>query len=161
MKNLIVFASKHGCAEKCAAQLGGRLQGETRVVNIKDAGAENPAGYDAVIIGGSIHAGRIQKPIREFAARNLGLLKTKRLGLFLCCMEEGDKAETQFAGAFPEELIKAAVAKGLFGGAFDFERMNWLEKKIIAKISGVKASVSKIKDENVDAFARAMNGTAS
>ena len=161
MKNLIVYASKHGCAEKCAAQLGSRLQGETRVVNIKDAAAENPAGYDAVVIGGSIHAGRIQKTVQRFAAQHIGLLNTKRVGLFLCCMEEGDKAETQFAGAFPEDLITTAVAKGLFGGAFDFERMNWLEKKIIARISGVKASVSKIKDENIEAFARAMNGTAS
>ena len=70
MKTLILYATRHGCAEKCATKLGG-----------------------------SIHAGKIQKGVKDFCAKNLEVLKGKRLGLYLCCMEEGPKAEAQFAAA--------------------------------------------------------------
>jgi hypothetical protein len=38
--------------------------------------------------------------------------------------------------------------------------MNWLEKAMIKKIAKVTASVSKIDEENIAAFARALNGPA-
>jgi menaquinone-dependent protoporphyrinogen oxidase len=158
MKTLILYATRHGCAEKCAAKLGAALQGEVKTANFKDAGAIGLADYEAVVIGGSIHAGKIQKGVKDFCAKNLEVLKSKRLGLFLCCMEEGPKAEQQFAGAFPKELADAAAARGLFGGEFDFDRMNWLEKAIIKKVSKIDASVSKIKEQAILDFASALNG---
>jgi menaquinone-dependent protoporphyrinogen oxidase len=99
--------------------------------------------------------------VKDYCAKNLEVLKNKRLGLFLCCMEEGPKAEVQFAGAFPEVLIGAATTKSLFGGEFDFDRMNWLEKAIIKKISKIDASVSKIKEQAILDFAAALNGPAA
>ena len=51
------------------------------------------AAYGAVVVGGSVHAGKIQKSVRAFCDRNLETLKGKRRGLFLCRMEEGEKAE--------------------------------------------------------------------
>jgi menaquinone-dependent protoporphyrinogen oxidase len=158
MRTLILYATRHGCAKKCAAKLGVALQGEVKTANLKDAGAIGLADYEAVVIGGSIHAGKVQKSVKVFCAKNLEVLKSKRLGLFLCCMEEGPKAEEQFAGAFPKELVDAAVARGLFGGEFDFDRMNWLEKAIIKKISKIDASVSKIKEQAILDFASALNG---
>jgi menaquinone-dependent protoporphyrinogen oxidase len=161
MKTLILYATRHGCAEKCAAKLGAALQGEVKTVNFKDAGAIGLADYEAVVIGGSIHAGKVQKGVKDFCAKNLEVLKSKRLGLFLCCMEEGPKAEEQFAGAFPKELVDAASARGLFGGEFDFDRMNWLEKAIIKKVSKIDASVSKIKEQAILDFAAVLNGLES
>lgn len=158
MKTLILYATRHGCAEKCAAKLGAALQGEVKIANFKDAGAIDLADYEAVVIGGSIHAGKIQKGVKNFYAKNLEVLKSKRLGLFLCCMEEGPKAEEQFAGAFPEVLVRAATAKGFFGGELDFDRMNWLEKAIIKKVSKIDASVSKIKEQTILDFATVLNG---
>jgi len=158
MKTVVLYASRHGSAGKCAAKIAGKSAGETTVLNLKNAGPIDLADYDAVIIGGSIRAGRIQKNVKRFCEKNLKALKGKRLGLFLCCMAEGAKAEEQFAQAFPGELIAAAAAKGLFGGEFDFDKMNWLEKAVIKKISGVTASVSKLKDEAIDSFVRAMSG---
>jgi menaquinone-dependent protoporphyrinogen oxidase len=161
MKTLILYATRHGCAEKCAAKLGAALHGEVKTAHLKDAGAIDLSDYETVVIGGSIHAGKIQKVVKSFCAKNLEALKNKRLGLFLCCMEEGPKAEEQFAGAFPEVLIGAATAKGLFGGEFDFDRMNWLEKAIIKKISKIEASVSKIKEQAILDFAAVLSGPAA
>lgn len=65
------------------------------------------------------------------------------------------------ADAFPEVLIGAAAAKDLFGGAFDLDRMNWLQKATIKKISKIDASVSKIKEKAILDFASALNGPAA
>jgi menaquinone-dependent protoporphyrinogen oxidase len=115
-KTLIVYATKHGCAEKCAGKLGAALFGEVTTLNAKNARKIDLADYGSIAVGGSIHAGRVQRSVRDFCARNLKVLEGKRLGLFLCHMEEGQKAAEQFVAAFPKELVVVATAKGLFGG---------------------------------------------
>ena len=154
---LIIYASRHGCAEKCARDLAGRLRGSVETIALGKGKPGNLAAYDTVVVGGSIRAGKIQKSVRAFCDRNLETLKGKRFGLFLCCMEEGEKADRQFADAFPAELIARATAKGLFGGEFDFKKMGWLERAIVRKVAKIDASVSKIKSEAVAVFAAAMN----
>lgn len=156
MKTLIVYASRHGAAEKCARLLAERLGGNVDVFDLKKAGPVDPSGYESVVVGGSIHAGKVQSRVKKFCESRAETLLKKRLGLFICCMEEGDKAWKQFHDAFPARLVDHAAARGLFGGAFDFERMNWLEKTIIGKIAGVKESVCKINDPAVDEFAEKM-----
>jgi menaquinone-dependent protoporphyrinogen oxidase len=160
-RTLIVYATKHGCAEQCAGKLGAALSGEVTTLNIKDARKIDLSAYDVVAVGGSIHAGKVQGSVRDFCAKNLEVLKAKRLGLFICHMEKGAKADEEFAAAFPKELIDAATAKGLFGGAFDFDRMNWLGKAMIKKIAKITSSVSKIDEGNIAAFARALDGPAA
>jgi len=80
-------------------------------------------------------------------------LKQKTLGLFLCCMEKGKKAQEQFDAAFSKGLRAHAAAQGLFGGEFDFSRMNFLERKIVKKVAGVEGSVSRISEEAIELFA--------
>ena len=45
-----------------------------------------------------------------------------------------------------------AAAKGLFGGAFNFERMNWVERTITKKIAKMDRSVSKINEDEISRF---------
>ena len=152
MNTIILYDSMHGCAEKCAEQLKGKLKGNADIFHIKKDKIPDLSAYDAVVIGGSIHAGRVQGSIKKFTAQNSALLQSKTLGLYICCMDE-KKAEEQFAAAFPEDLRNHAKAKGLFGGAFDFTRMNFLHKAIIKQIAGITESVEKINTEAVDKFA--------
>ncbi|MCK9559341.1 MAG: flavodoxin domain-containing protein [Candidatus Marinimicrobia bacterium] len=159
MKTLIVYATQHGCTEKCAENLARQLAGEVRIVDLKKVKKPALDQFEIVIIGGSIHAGRIQKKVRKFCIDNRVRLMSKRLGLFLCCMEEGEKALEQFDQVFPDDLRAHAVARGLFGGAFDFSRMNWIEKAIIKKISKIEDSVSKIKEDEITRFAKIFTTT--
>lgn len=161
METLIIYATKHGSAEKCAALLADGLAPEVTVLNIKAKASRNPEfkRFQNVIIGGSIHAGLLQKSVKEFMKNHSSVLKQKKLGLFLCHMEEGDKAHKQFEENFPEDLRSHAVAEGLFGGAFDFERMNFLEKAIVKKVSGVEKSVFRIDKEAVRAFITRFSGS--
>lgn len=77
----------------------------------------------------------------------------KTLGLFLCCLFEGDVALKQFEDAFPENLRNKAIAHGLFGGELDFSKMNIIEKAIVKKVANVDDSVSKINYSNIKGFA--------
>ena len=156
MKTAIVYATTHGCTETCAQKLATRLSGDTDRFNLKEKPQISLANYDRVLIGGSIHAGRIQGSVRRFVSGNLPVLMQKRIGLFICCMEKGEKAKQQFDQVFPAELRSHASAKDLFGGGFDFERMNFLQRALIKKIAKVDQSVNNIDEQAINRFAENM-----
>lgn len=67
-------------------------------------------------------------------------------------MEEDETAQKQFNTAFPEELRAHATAHGLLGGAFDFQKMNFVERKLITKIAGITSSTSRISEKAITRF---------
>lgn len=156
MKTAIIYATKHGCTDKCAHTLANELETNTDLVNIETAQNVDITNYETVIIGGSIHAGMINKKIKSFINKNENILLKKNLGLFLCCMYEGDKALNQFENAFPKTIRNKAMAHGLFGGEFDFDKMNFIEKTIVKKVANVEKSVSRINYANIKSFAQKM-----
>ena len=166
MKTLIVYGSKHGATEKCSKALKNKLQGEVVIANIKKDIIPDINSFDNVVIGGSIYAGRIQKEIREFCFKNVNTLKNKKIGIFVCCMSEGEKAISQLNDSIPNELMLLAIAKEHFGGGFTFSKMNFFEKFIIKMVSkkeknGAKANMNKdilnIHEDNINRFAQLMN----
>lgn len=154
MNTAIVYMTKHGCTEKAAQILREKLRSDVAAVNLKNAGEPDLAGYDTIIIGGSIHAGKIQGQITKFIEKQWDELLTKRLGLYLCCMFEGETAQKQFEEAYPLELRDHAYATGLFGGEFDFSKMNFFERKIVKKVANIEESVSRLDSGAIGEFAR-------
>lgn len=159
MKTLIAYSTTHGCTEKTALKIKEFLKEATILVNLKEN--LNPAleDFERVIIGGSIHAGQIQKRVKIFCQTNIEELKSKELGLFICCMEEGETAQKQLLTVFPDELHEIAKASAYLGGEFDFERMNFLQKLIVKKIAHVEQSTSKVNDISIRKFSRQMTIT--
>ena len=155
MSTLIVYASKYGFTKTCAEILAKKL-GEN--VDIYDLNSNLPdlMKYDKVIVGGSIYAGKIRKPVMRFCTDNLNTLKGKKLGLFICGMAKEDDAQKQLESSFPQELLAVCAAKGFFGGECNYEKMNFLEKFIMKKITGSKQSQSKIAEDNITRFAGMM-----
>jgi menaquinone-dependent protoporphyrinogen oxidase len=157
MKTLIAYSTTHGCTEKTAIKIKEFLKVDTTLVNLKED--SNPAldKFERVIIGGSIHAGQIQKRVKVFCQTNLEELKSKELGLFICCMEEGETAQKQLLDVFPDALHEVAKASAYLGGEFDFERMNFFQKLIVKKVAHVEQSTSKINDISIRKFSRQMS----
>ena len=141
--------SKHGCSRHAAQVLKERIS--TADIEIIDLKKNKPSldDYDCVVIGGSIYAGSVQKGLHDFCIKNMGVLKHKKVGLYLCCMKEGQEAKEQFENAFPKELREHSSANGIFGGEFNFEKMNFVEKFLVKKIARVDKSVSNL---NIDAI---------
>ncbi|MFZ5649750.1 MAG: flavodoxin domain-containing protein [Bacillota bacterium] len=153
MKTAIVFSSTHGTAEKASQLLKENLGGDVEIIDLGRHPKQNIEEFDTVIIGGSIHAGTIQPKVKQFIERNKNVLSAKKIGLFLCCMFEGEVAQKQFETAYPDDLRNASVANGLFGGEFIFNKMNFLEKLIVKRASGVKSDVSNIDVNAIKKFA--------
>jgi menaquinone-dependent protoporphyrinogen oxidase len=161
MKTLIAYASRRGCARKAALALRDLLGDDVRLVDLKAEGDPDPAPFDAVIVGGSIQAGRVQKRVRAYCEAHAGQLLEKRTGLYLCCMYEGETAKKQFDDAFPEAVRGRAVASGLFGGELDFETLGFVAKLVVQKVAGVTESVVTFDPEAVAAFAERMRGSTT
>jgi menaquinone-dependent protoporphyrinogen oxidase len=145
--------TRHGCAERAAHSIKNIIGESTDLVNLRIKRRVDISAYDTVIIGGSIHAGMVQKRVRKFCEKNKEKLLQKRLGLYLCCMYEGETAGKQFEEAFEEELRRHAVATGLFGGEFNFAKMNFIERRIVTKIADITESISRIDEKAIGQFA--------
>jgi menaquinone-dependent protoporphyrinogen oxidase len=156
MKTAIIFSGKHGCTEKCAAMVKADLADAADLVNLKEVKKVNLEDYDTVIVGGSVYIGKIRKEVRAFCQKHQEALKKKKLGLFVVGMAEGDALQTELETNFPAELQEKAIAKGLFGGEFIIDQMHGLEKFIVKKIAKTETNVSKIRIENIHAFAMTM-----
>ena len=157
MKTLIAYCTTHGCSEKTASELKMYLGEDAVLCNLKKEKTPGLKNFDRVIIGGSIHAGKIQKTIQHFCTKNLDTLKQMELGLFICCMEEGENARNQLQNVFPEELQEIAKASACLGGEFNFGKMNFIEKFVVRKIAHVEESVSKIDHSAIEHFSNRMD----
>lgn len=159
-KVLIVYASSRGTTTKAVQLLNEELDGAITIFQLKNNSQINASSYDAIILGSSIHAGQVQAKMKKFIAANKQILLNKRLGLFLCCMEQGVIAEEQFNHAFPEELRQHSIANGLFGGELIFANMNFFERFIIKKKAGTSEDMTTFDPEKVRAFAQKFNPAA-
>lgn len=157
MNNLIVYCSSHGTTAKAAQILADRLDGKVELVDLNKFKDPDLTAYDAVIIGGSIHAGNIQRKVKQFINKNHDILLTKKIGFFLCCYREGDEAKMQFEQAFPQDLRAIAKSEGLFGGEFIFANMNVIERIIIKKVAGVAGDHSTFNVDSIKKFAQQFN----
>jgi len=157
MSILIAYASKYGCTEKCAGILSKKLNEKAELCNLKACKTVDLKQYDKIIIGGSIYAGRIQKEVTQFCSNNMDILKSKKLGFFICGMQEGDAAQKEINASFPEELMSRAFIRECFGGEFKFSKMNMMERFIVKKIAKTDKDLSNIIESNIEKFAQATN----
>lgn len=158
MSILIAYATKYGFTKTCAQMLAKKLDEKVDICDLS-SNRPNLAQYDKVIIGGSIYAGRIRKPAARFCTENLSTLKTKKLGLFICGMAEGNDAQKQLESSFPKEMLSVAVVKDSFGGGYEFSKLNFLERFMMKKISGSDENQSRIMEEDMTRFADQMKNS--
>ncbi|MFW5820410.1 MAG: flavodoxin domain-containing protein [Bacteroidota bacterium] len=154
MKTLIIYISKHGTTEKVAREIAKKLKvKEKDIVNLRKERNPDINGHERIIIGGSIHAGMVQKRIKDFCGKNMDTLLDKEVGLFLSAMDK-NRYKEEFNNAFPEKLRNHSKAKAVTGGEFNFEKMNFLEKAIVKKVGNVEESVSDINYSEIERFVK-------
>jgi len=157
VKTLIIYASKHGSAEKAANKLYQNLEDDKEIVNIQENSKPFIDNFDTVVIGGSIYGGNIQKEIQKFINDNLNTLLDKRIGLYLCCGIEKD-FEKQLENSISEKLLAHTAVVGYFGYEYNIDKMNFLEKTMVKFVAKDKAGKSNLIDENIEEFARKIQG---
>lgn len=98
--------------------------------------------------------GKIRKEITHFCNRNLNQLLLKKIGLFACCYTPNG-TEGFFETLFPVELLNHASYVTTVGGKMDYEKMNFLYRKLfqsLKKIDGFnevsKRHVVRLSSQN-------------
>lgn len=158
MKTVMIYATKYGSVRKAAELLREKLNGGPALVDVANEPAPSLDGYDTVILGGSVYMGRVQKKLSAYIQNNLDILLKKKLGIFLCAtVTDSGQQEKELKDAYPSGLYDHALAKGILGYRFDFDKMHFLDKLIISKMLGNTKSVSTFYDEGIARFAQAMN----
>lgn len=156
MKTLIVYASKYGTTEKCALLLKSKIDGDVDVVNLKNE-KPNLSVYDAIIVGGPIYIGKLNKTVESFCINNLPAMVDMKKGLFICHMEFEKTMEELIAKYYPKKLVDTATAVAGFGGAFYVSKMNFINKAMIKKAAGIMDDQEKILYDEIDKFAAKFN----
>ncbi len=155
MNTLIVYSSKHGTTSSVAGLIWSRMDKKhTHVTNVYDVHDYKISHYDTIIIGASVHVGKIQSSMSRFIEHYYDLLLQKRVGLFLCCMKEGDEALRQFEEVFPEELRISSVSSRIVGGEFKVGRMSLWDKLTVKRRFGYLFDTSTINHDYIKEFVR-------
>ncbi|MHC1747229.1 MAG: flavodoxin domain-containing protein [Cellulosilyticaceae bacterium] len=134
MKTLIVYGSKYGATKVCAERIANLLKGEVEILNLAENQPTDLAKYDKVLMGSSVYAGQLQKEVKSFYDNNKEVLKGKKIGMFLCCLN--DKLLNEYIdGALGEAFRKELIAQVGCGGALNFNKMNFFERFVTKKIA--------------------------
>ncbi|WML42880.1 flavodoxin domain-containing protein [Neobacillus sp. PS3-40] len=158
MKTVILYATKYGSVEHAVEILESKLVGKVQHLNIMKEDVPTLIDYDQVIIGGSIYVGKIQRKLSKFVTKNLPLLLTKRIGLFICAGEKLQEVrEKELVDAFPNDLFNHAICKDIFGYEIHYEKLNFLEKKMVGAVLGLKEGCSELSEEKITDFAKIMS----
>jgi len=159
MKTIIIYTSANGCTEKAVKELSQKLSGEVETVDLMHHHSLLLDEFDRIIIGGSIHSGKIQQRINYFCLTHMHLLRTKEIGLFICCSNEPEAAHEEINNAFPEELHQIAKTEAIFSGILNLDEMSFVKRILVKKVALMRERASRLDTEIIDRFAIRMEKT--
>lgn len=147
MKILIVYGTIEGQTRKIARFMNDVLQEAGHKVTIADASDEPPSpdGYDAVLIGGSIHAHNYQTSITHYIKQNVNALNKIPGAFFSVCLavasdrEEEHREAEKIAADFIEQTGWHPLRITQFAGALKYSKYDFFKRmvmKMIAKKEG-------------------------
>ena len=113
---------------------------EAHAVDIKDAGDGIPAGYDAVMVGASVHMGKHEGYVTDFVKKNREALDRLPSALFSVSMAAHDDTGNaeNYVEEFEQETGWRPAQVGLFGGALLYTQYGFIKRLVMKKIAGDK-----------------------
>jgi menaquinone-dependent protoporphyrinogen oxidase len=165
---LLLFASTHGHTEKIATRIARGLEAAGADVDLRRADGPEPAlaGYDAVVAGGSIHAGHHQKELTHWAKRHAATLNGMPTAFFSVSLTPADDTPEAWATArrYIDELSEATGwtpdRAESFAGALQYLEYDFFTRlliRLMMRHGGHPTDASRDYDytdwDAVDAFA--------
>jgi menaquinone-dependent protoporphyrinogen oxidase len=150
MKALVVYGTRWGGSEGIAKKIGAVLRqyGITvDILNAKNAIANAQYNicidsYKLIVVGSGIRADKWTKDTLNFIEKNVEVLKTKKIALFVSCQmadrieeEVRNKAKTTYLEKTAEKYDLKPISLGFFGGFLDFSKSHGLLVDFIVRIN--------------------------
>lgn len=104
----VIYASKLTKHTKAAAEYIAKRTGSD-IFNLKDLSRIDISGYDTIVFGTGIHAGKPYKPVVDFIQNNKDALADKKKLLFIECIYNNEKGEAQRAKVSEELGIPDSI----------------------------------------------------
>jgi menaquinone-dependent protoporphyrinogen oxidase len=145
MRVLIPYGTTEGLTARISDYVAEVIRGhgyEADTVDIKGSGATELDGYDAVIVGASIHMGKHEDYVRDFVRENRDALERLPSAFFSVSMAAHDNPEE--AGGYIEEFVRETgwrpAKVGLFGGALLYTHYGFIKRHLMKKIARDKGN---------------------
>lgn len=143
MKILIIYGTSEGQTRKIARFMEDVLQDENHKVVIADASEEPPnqSGFDATLIGSSIHMHKYQSSIHNYIMENIDELNKKPSAFFSVCMAVASDIdeEHQEAHDIAEKFLKQTGWKAReishIAGALKYTKYDYFKRLIMRMIA--------------------------
>jgi menaquinone-dependent protoporphyrinogen oxidase len=163
---LMVVHSGEGQTRRIADYIADGLRERGAEVNIVDADvAPEPRGFDAVIVGDSIHFGRHSRSLRRYLVENAVALAQAPLALFQVSLtsathdDEHDALARKLVADLVDETGVRPDEVAMFAGRLAYTRYGWIKRRVmrsIAKHEGQATDMSADQEYTdwaaVDAF---------
>ena len=139
----LTYGTTEGQTAKIADFVGDVLRAhghDTTMLDVKDTTGSIPEGYDAVIVGASIHMGKHDKHVVDFVQKNLDTLARVPTAFFSVSLAaHGDSAEAEgYVEEFEQKTGWQPDKVALFGGALLYTQYGFIKRHMMKKIAGEK-----------------------
>jgi len=145
MRILVPYGTTEGLTARISDYLADVIRGrghEADAVDIKGSGATELDGYDAVIVGASIHMGKHEDYVLDFVRENRDALERLPSAFFSVSMAAHDNMEE--AEGYIEEFVRETgwhpAKVGLFGGALLYTQYGFIKRHMMKKIARDKGN---------------------
>jgi len=139
---LVAFHTVEGQAGKIAQRISDVLTADGATVDLVEVGqASAPDGYDAVVVGDSIHAVHHSRDLRHYLEANADALRAVPTALFQVSMTSAnpdDEHTAQAQGLVHELCDKTGFDPdivGMFAGALAYTQYGWIKRHVMRSIS--------------------------
>ena len=137
---LVVYHSEEGQTAKIAERIAAVLTGAGASAGTATTdGDPSPAGYDGVIVGGSIHLSRHSRSLRRWVTLHADTLGRMPTALFQVSLASDDPEHDDEAHQLLQRLLDGTGLDpdivGLFGGALASTRYGWLKRRAMHHIA--------------------------
>ena len=145
---LFAYVSKKGSTAEIAQAVAKELQAAGHTADaVEIAKVTSPQGYDAVVFGGPLYAGRIDGSLGRFVKRHAAMLGTVPVAGFVVCLAAAAKDAEGMTLA--QRALHAAlaplqpVAETIFAGKLDPKKLSRLQRGVTKK---AKSPVGDFRD---------------
>ena len=161
MRVLIAYRSRYGTTASCARALASLLRSPSEIVDLGRTRAIDLQPFDVVVIGGSIYGGKILRQVPAFCERNREALLDKRIGVFICCLYQGEHARMQLRAAFPGWVLERSFAHALAGGELVHSKLTLIDRLLVQRLPQGRRDILRLNPEALQALADAVNALAA
>ena len=139
-KILIPYGTTEGQTAKIAEVIADVIRGhggEVEAVDIREVPDPIPGGYDAVIVGASIHMSQHDKRVVKFVQQNRDLLDRLPSAFFSVSLAaHGDTEEAEgYVGRFEQQTGWRPATIALFSGALLYTHYGFVKRHLMKKIA--------------------------